>query len=213
MHAHLSHRRQAKVLGRNCSVTERTGYDRSVEVEMHPRLYNALMTPGGRFLLIVAAVVLILAVAVGGHIYGRVLASRDMIARDDTIQQLRAEGLKLKAQATDQNAKLTALQTKLTNVQAALDAIVPSENTYNFSPNQSMIVAGGRLTVGLIGAPANGGININVNGKQQLAAAGDVIHVAVDPSTNCQVTVQSFDMFKAMIFASCPTPAQNPKSQ
>ena len=95
------------------------------------------------------------------------------------------------------------LQDKLTSVQAALQAIMPSENTYNISPNQSMIVAGGHLTIGLIGSPTNESVNININGKQQLAATGDVIHIALDPSTTCQVGVQSFDMFKAVLTASC----------
>jgi hypothetical protein len=80
---------------------------------------------------------------------------------------------------------------------------MPSENTYGVSPNQSLIVADGHLTVGLIGAPANQSVNININGKQRPAAAGDVIDVAPDPSTSCQVRLQSFDMFKAIITATC----------
>ena len=70
-------------------------------------------------------------------------------------------------------------------------------------PNQSLIVADGRLTVGLVGSPANHGITININGKQQKVAAGDVIRVSPDASTACQVQVQSFDMFKAVLVASC----------
>ena len=54
---------------------------------------------------------------------------------------------------------------------------MPSENIYVILPNQSLVVAGGRVTVGLIGAPANQGVTVNINGKQQLAAAGDVIAV------------------------------------
>jgi hypothetical protein len=34
-------------------------------------------------------------------------------------------------------------------------------------------------------------------------AAGDVIRVSPDPSTACQVQIQSFDMFKAVLVASC----------
>jgi hypothetical protein len=82
---------------------------------------------------------------------------------------------------------------------------MPSENTYNISPNQSIIVADGHLTVGLIGAPTNEGVNININGKQHSAAAGNVIDVALDPSMTCQVGVQSFDAFKAVLTASCAT--------
>ena len=129
---------------------------------------------------------------------GRDLAYRDLAAARSSIQQLQPEIQRLKKEIIDQNAKLAELQAELTSVQAALDAIMPSENTYNISPNQSLIVAGGHLTLGLIGSPTNQGVNINVNGKQQLAAAGDVINIALDPSTTCQVGVQSFDMFKAV---------------
>ena len=95
------------------------------------------------------------------------------------------------------------MQNKLSTFEAALDEIIPSKNTYNIKPNQSMIVAAGRLTIGLIGAPTNESVNINVNGKQQSVASGDVISVTLDPPTTCQVRVQSFDMFKAVLNASC----------
>jgi hypothetical protein len=91
-------------------------------------------------------------------------------------------------------------------VQAALDAMTPSRNTYNFSPNQSMILAEGRLTVGLVGPPTNERVNVNINGKQHSAGAGDVINFALDPSTACRVQVQRFDMFRATLNASCAEP-------
>jgi hypothetical protein len=69
-----------------------------------------------------------------------------------------------------------------------------------------MVVASGRLTVGLIGPPTNESVNININGKQQSAATGDVIKVSLDPSTMCQVRVLSFDMFKVVLNASCGQP-------
>jgi hypothetical protein len=97
---------------------------------------------------------------------------------------------------------MTALQLKLTTTSNALNAITPSQDAYNINPNESIIVASGRLTIGLVGSPTNEGININVNGKQQLAAAGDVIKSSVD-SAACQVGVQAFDMFHAVVTASC----------
>ena len=80
---------------------------------------------------------------------------------------------------------------------------MPSLNVYDINPNQSLIVADGRLTIGLIGSPGNDDINLNVNGKQQKVAAGDVIRLSPDASTACQVQIQSFDMFKAVFVASC----------
>jgi len=56
----------------------------------------------------------------------------------------------------------------------------------------------------LVGSPTNQGITVNINGKQQMVASGDVIEVAVDASTTCHVRVQAFDMFKALVTAACP---------
>jgi hypothetical protein len=161
------------------------------------------MTRGGRLRLAFVAAILILGVAIGGQIYGRVVAAREILERDATIQQLQSEIQKLEVELYFQNGKLAALQSKFTTFQATLETILPAADTYNIDPNQAIIVAGGRLTIGLVGSPTNEGINININGKQHAAAAGDVIHVALDPSTNCQVGVQSFDMFKAVLTASC----------
>ena len=141
--------------------------------------------------------------AVGGYMFGLNLTYRDLAAARAQLEQLLPESQRLKRAIIDENAKLVELQDKFTSVQAALQAIMPSENTYNISPNQSLIVAGGHLTIGLVGSPTNESVNININGKQQSAVSGDVIHIALDPSTSCQVGVQSFDMFKAVVTASC----------
>ncbi len=99
------------------------------------------------------------------------------------------------------------MQAKLDKVQAALDAIMPSQNTFNIQPNQSLIVGDGRLTVGMVGSPSNESVTLDINGKQQSVDAGQIVDVAPDSSTQCQVQVRSFDMFKAVLFASC-TPAK-----
>src|SRR5262245_14204572 len=130
----------------------------------------------------------------------------DVIDSRDLVLQSRAQVGELNARLADQTSQLRALQAKLESVQAALDAIIPSRNTYNFSPNQSMILAEGRLTVGLVGPPTNERVNVNINGKQHSAGAGDVIHFALDPTTACLVQVQRFDMFRATLNASCTAP-------
>jgi len=142
-------------------------------------------------------------VGVVAYIIGLNVAYLDIAGARQLIQQLRTENQKLKTQIADLNATQVALQNRLSTFEAALDEIIPSKNTYNIKPNQSMIVAAGRLTVGLVGAPTNENITINVNGKQQTVASGDVVSLTLDPKTNCQVRVQSFDMFKAVLNASC----------
>jgi len=144
-------------------------------------------------------------VALIGHITGRELARRQLAQRELTIQQLREERQQVSAELNVRSDRILTLQTRLNHVQGVLDGIVPSENIYVILPNQSLIVAGGRVTVGLVGAPTIQGVNVNINGKQQLAAAGDVVTVNVDDTRTCRVTVQSFDMFKAVLHATCAT--------
>jgi hypothetical protein len=48
-------------------------------------------------------------------------------------------------------------------------------------------------------------VTLNVNGREYVVAAGDVIKVAHDDKTTCQVALQSFDMFKAALNAMCST--------
>jgi hypothetical protein len=151
----------------------------------------------------IACIVSVLTILIGGHLYGRFLASRDLGGRDDTIEQLNDQTQKLKVLADSLSARLTDSQVQLAKTQAALDAIMPSTNTYDINSNQSLIVGDGHLTIGLVGSPGNDSVTLDINGKQQAASAGQVIPVVVGSSTNCQVQVQSFDMFKATLVASC----------
>jgi len=155
-------------------------------------------------LLLIGLSVLILLVGLGvGFVLRARLDYSKIMDATELVLQTRSENQKLAAQLNEVRAKAAALQTQLKGVQDALDAIMPAKNAYNVSPNQSLTVGDGHLTIGLVGAPANEGVNININGQQHAAAAGDIIHVALDPSTTCQVSVQSFDMFKAVLVALC----------
>jgi hypothetical protein len=176
-------------------VSDRTQSGRSVPL-------RPLTGPNG-FVVSIACIVSVLAILIGGHLYGHFLASRDLGGRDNTIEQLSAQSQNLKIHADNLSAQLTDLQVQLAKTQAALDAIMPSTNTYDINSNQSLIVGDGHLTIGLIGSPGNDSVTLDINGKQQAASAGQVIPVAVGSSINCQVQVQSFDLFKATLVASC----------
>jgi hypothetical protein len=165
--------------------------------------WRLFATRESRYVAIAAVVIAIVAILIGGHLHGMYLASRDLGGRDTVIARLQAETQQQKRKIDEQIAQLTALQIKLTNVQAQLEAIMPSANTYNIDPNHALIVADGHLTIALIGSPGNEGVTLDINGKQQTVAAGQVVGVAPDPSISCQVAVQSFDMFKAVLTASC----------
>jgi hypothetical protein len=175
--------------------------DRPVETGFNSRAAWRLLARRRRTYLVL--MVLILIAGLVGYAIGRELGRRNLLARDETIQQFQNERLELSAELGRRNEQLIALQTKLNHVQATLDELMPSENIYVFRPNQSLVLAGGRVTIGLMGSPTNQSVTINVNGKQHLAVAGDVITVALEESTMCQVTVQSFDLFKAILHATC----------
>jgi cell division protein FtsB len=169
-------------------------------------LHNLLTTRSGRLGLLLTSAFIIGAVAIGGRIYGQHLARQDMLERDRAIRQLETESQKLERQRANQNDQVATLQARLAQAQEKLDTVMPSKNTFSIDPNKSVVVADGRLTLGLVGLPTSNGVTINVNGKQFLAAAGDVIHVADDASVPCKVAVQSFDVFNATVTASCSEP-------
>lgn len=156
--------------------------------------------------LVVQAVkiaLIVLVAGIGGHMYGQHVAFQDMQGLERNVEQLQLQNQAREAQNSDLNDQIAALQAKIASIQAALDVIVPSQNTYDLNPNQSVVIANGRLTIGLVGTPGDDSIDININGKRQKASVGDVINVAPDPETSCQLKIQSFNMFKAQINASC----------
>ncbi len=156
---------------------------------------------GSRALIV--AIIIIVGTVIGGHLYGRYLSSIDVADREAQIEQLRAESQKQKRDIDSKSQQLTTLQTKLTKTQAALDAIMPSAHTYNINPNQTLIIGDGHMTVGLVGPPANDNVLLNINGKTHTLAAGQTLDIPADPATQCQITVQSFDVFRAVVVATC----------
>jgi hypothetical protein len=192
-------------------VAKTTDSDRSVP--KHSTVWGGLLlSRWSRFRVVSVSVLLMLGGMAWGYLLGRDLANRPLADATQLIRQLQPENQRLKTQVAAENARIASLQAKLKSIQAALDAMSPAKNTYKISPNQSVIVADGRLTIGLIGSPTNRSVTININGKQHTAVSGDVFDIASDPSTTCQVRVQSFDMFKATLTALCaavkPTQSQ-----
>jgi len=182
-------------------VADRTGSGRS-----EPKgqgLYAASMTRKGLSLLVVVFVALTLGGVIGGYLIGLKLAQNELASAKLQVDKMQPENQKLKRQTSEQNAQYAVLQAKLASAEAALKAIMPAENTYNINPNQSIMVAAGRLTVGMVGSPSNDSVNLNINGKQQTVATGDVVKIGLDAATACRVEVLSFDMFKALVSASC----------
>jgi hypothetical protein len=148
-----------------------------------------------------ARVVILLVVAIVFYILGR---SAGLSASEDISKKyatLRTTDDQLASANNAQKSEIETLNARLKGVQAHLDEIFRPERTFEINSNESVKISGGAFTIGLIGAAANDKASINVNGKPQSAAAGNIIDVPL--STVCRVEVKSFDMFKAMIATTC----------
>ena len=162
-----------------------------------------LMTKAGRVVIAIVCALVVLAVVIGTYFTARIASDADLKAANLRVVQVQNDNQKLIAENTDLLGTIADLQLRIKAAQAKLALIMPTENTYNINPNQAVMVGNGRLSVGLVGSPTNEGVNLNINGKQQLVPVGVVITSVLDPSTTCQVAVQSFDMFKAVVIATC----------
>ena len=181
--------------------------DRGRLATENARLREVVAREGRMMFLGIVAILLIVG-GIGTFVLSRHLAYGDLIAVRQQNEQLQSESQNLKRQLIDLAAELSKTKTDLAGAQSKLKAIMPSENVYNLNPNETRIVADGHLPIGLVGSPANESITLSINGKEHTAMAGQVINVAPDPSTNCQVAVQSFDVFKAVVTAKCTAAKQ-----
>lgn len=153
--------------------------------------------------VVAASLLLLVGSTAGGYLLGRDIASRPLAEVQQLVHQLQPQVQQLKAKIAEESNTIISLQNELKKAQTALNRIRPKQNTYNIAANESLIVGDGHLTIGLIGPPSNNSIMLNIDGKEHTAATGDVFNVTPDPATACQVQVQSFDMFQALISASC----------
>ncbi|HET9718137.1 MAG TPA: hypothetical protein VFP60_18330 [Pseudolabrys sp.] len=161
--------------------------------------YRLFATREGRYLLLTAVMG-----AIVGYLVGINTAYMEMSSVKLLLQQSRSENQKMKSDMAGENARAAAMEGTIAKLRSDLEDLVPAENTYNIKSNQSLIVADGRLTVGVVGPPAAEGVTLNINGKRQTLAPGDAINVPVG-TANCRVGLQSFDMFRALVTASCGT--------
>lgn len=159
------------------------------------RQRGTLLQRRGRTVLVIA---LFIGVALG-YALGYLFAHQDLKSSKQLVAQLQSEGQRLKKQVVALTASQATVQAELAQMRAAMHAMKPVADTYNVDPNQSLVLQNGRIAIGLVGTPNNDNIKLNVNGKQYTAVSGDVIEVPPD----CRVEVQSFDMFKAVIHATC----------
>jgi len=166
------------------------------------RLRHALAREG-RLLFLGAVAVLLIGGGIGTFVFFRHLAFGDLIAARQLIDQVQTDDENQRNQVSAQNVKITRLEIELAQTKADLESVRPSKDSYNFAPNESRIAADGRLIIGLVGSPSNESVVLSINDKRQAMVAGQKINVTPDPSTTCQVTVQSFTMVQAVVTATC----------
>jgi hypothetical protein len=150
-------------------------------------------------------VILVIVLSLFSYLAGMYTISRDLAQTRLLLQALQTETQKARRDLAAQNSSQTNLQAQLQRTKAELEAIRPSKDSFVISPNQSITVGEGLLTIGLIGSPTNGSVSLNVNGVRHALGSGDVLQLNLTKSS-CRIAVQSFDMFKATIVASCGTP-------
>jgi cell division protein FtsB len=148
----------------------------------------------GRWLFLITILV-----GIGSYVVGLNVGYLDIAGARQFIQQLRADNQKLKTQIADLNMTQVALQNKLSTFEAALDEIIPAKNTYNVKPNQSMIVASGRLTVSDWSSLQR---RVNISNVEKQRRAGRVIKVTSIRRRYVRFG-SNFDMFRAVLNASC----------
>jgi len=153
---------------------------------------------------VIRALIFLIVFAVG-LLVGRAIHYHDVATRDAAIQQLQKTDQQLETTVNQQNTDLVSLRNQVASLRAKLDAIMPSENTYNIDPNHAIMVADGRLTIGWVGLPTVDGITMNINGTPQSVAVGDIIRVSPDAATACELRLHSFDIKLARFSATCTT--------
>ena len=127
---------------------------------------------------------------VGGYSLGRHWDYQDVAKwRDDDIK-LGHENSQLTMMIKDQKAAIDKLTAQLKTAQDDLEQGFQPTRQIKLDPNQAMRLSIGAFSVGLANALGNTSVNLNINGKQQEIAPGDVVNLTF----NCQVELQSFSV-------------------
>jgi hypothetical protein len=177
-------------------------------VPTRSRLRSFLPTPRRGFRR-AAWVILFLLIVTISYLIGRNTAPPNANP-NAAIAAAEKENLALSEKNTSQGLTIAELQARLTNLQNEINELIPKKDAVYIGANQSVHVADGRLTIGLIGTPTNVSVSLNINGKPRPAAAGDIIDVPLDSSTTCRVAVISFDIVKGSVMVNATCPAAKP---
>ena len=171
-------------------MTETTASDRSVPRSPRPSRFG--IAPRYRFSL---TVLVILVIAWGCYTLGRHSGTHEVADYRKVNAQLRSENSQLITDKGEQASQITSLKNQLKSVQDQLGEFFLQTRNHQINANESKLVSIGQMIIGLIGTPRNESVDLNINGKQQSAAAGFVTDVEFP--TICRIEVISFDVLKS----------------
>lgn len=138
-------------------------------------------------------VFLLLIVAAGFYSLGRYSASQQFEDYKARNAQLAGDNGKLSADSKTQALRISELQDQLKDIKTKYDEVISPARNLVIKANESRPVSIALMEIGMIGTPTNESVNINVNGKRQVAAAGDV----VSADFTCRIQVVSIDLLKS----------------
>jgi hypothetical protein len=141
--------------------------------------------------------VFFLVIAIAGFTVGRRAASNEVDAVKDSAAKLREQINILDKKNKEQATSIADLEAKLKIAEDQLGEIYRTARTLEIGANESKLISINQLTIGLVGTPRNESVELNINGKQQSAAAGDVI--SVEYATNCRLQVGSLNVLKSSV--------------
>src|SRR3569833_3212434 len=110
--------------------------------------------------------VVVIVLSLFSYLAGMYAISRDLTQTRLLLQAAQTETQKARRDLAAQNSSQSNLMAQLQKPKAELEAIRPSKDSLVISPNQSITVTEGLLTIGLIGSPTNGSFSLNVNGAR-----------------------------------------------
>lgn len=135
----------------------------------------------------------LLIVAIAFYSLGRYSAAQQLEEYKIKNVQLANDNGKLNSDNKAQTLRINELQDQVKDIKSKLDEVISPARNLEIKANESRPVSIALMEIGMVGTPTNESVNINVNGKRQVAAAGDVIGA----DFACRIQVVSIDLLKS----------------
>lgn len=149
----------------------------------------------------IAFIIIFAIVAICSYGLGRAVMTYDINNLREQFEILQKRNKVSMDDADREREQKKALTATLTDTQGQLKDAFSPYRTIVVNSNDTISIATGSFTVGLVGPPTGDKITISINGRPEtLSVTGST---TVSASSSCQIQVKSFDMFKAALVATC----------